>query len=188
MRHLLCNHCGHALSLSKKAQVPTLWHAKAGPAQGVGEPQSTYLWRCSESCGVSLNTHVLLSQDIRPFERLCLRDDQLFTAPFAHPVTDRLAAGVRVYMPHILGHFITCHWGPCYASIHRHVLVPLLDNVAALDYVLRSLVILPTPDVQVGQRGARIFPELLRRLGEVRSTAIREYLLEEFDWRESQPA
>lgn len=83
-------------------------------------------------------------------------------------------------MAQILHHFIICRRGGCYNSLYFNVIVPLLDSPEIVDYVLRTLVIHEGIGTAVGKTGARIFPELRRRLQRVKSERIHAYLAENF--------
>ena len=91
-----------------------------------------------------------------------------------------LVLTAKVFMPHILYHFIECGRFSCYNSILTNVLVPHLDSVAVLDYILKGAIVKPTQDVAVGKTGARIYTELWHRLNHVESAKIRKYLAENF--------
>ena len=84
-------------------------------------------------------------------------------------------------MPHILHHFIDCTWGACYNALYSNVLMPYLDSVDVVDWVLHSSVIHTAPDVVTGKTGARIYGELRWRLNGVQSEKIRQYLADNFD-------
>jgi len=86
-------------------------------------------------------------------------------------------------MPQILLHFISCYRGACYNSLYTAVLVPHLDRPELLDYILRSAAIGDGQEIFVGKSGARLFPELYRRLQGVTNKDIREYLVENFGQR-----
>ena len=83
-------------------------------------------------------------------------------------------------MPQIFYHYIECTWGACYNSLHPNCIVPYLDSVDVVDYVLRSPVIHDIGNVARSSTGARIYPELADRLKEVCSPAVVEYVRKNF--------
>lgn len=81
-------------------------------------------------------------------------------------------------MPFILSHFISCTWGPCYQTLYRKLLVPHLESVPVLDYVLRSPVVYDARATLIdGISTPKMYPELYSYLMRVRSAEIRDYLL-----------
>ena len=83
-------------------------------------------------------------------------------------------------MPFIFYHFIECTWGACYNSIFFNLLVPHLDSAAVLDYALRSPVIHGTAEVVEGVPKPKMYGQLHSRLMGVKSSIIREYLVDTF--------
>jgi hypothetical protein len=85
-------------------------------------------------------------------------------------------------MPFILSEFIACHFAPCFSSIHKHVLVPYLDNVGVLDYVLRSSVVYSASNAcdTNGIPMPKMYPELFTWLMDVESPVIQQYLVRTF--------
>jgi len=110
-------------------------------------------------------------------------------------------------MPLILHHFIKCHWGPCYMSLHKHAIVPHLDDALVLDYVLRTDVVIDCDGTRSGTlvgpgdpeerhqhvaelggtgTSPKMYDELYHFLGEVESPEIKRYLVETFGDRFGQ--
>jgi hypothetical protein len=83
-------------------------------------------------------------------------------------------------MPHVLHHFIEWSRFSCYNSVLTNVLVPHLDSVDVLDYVLKSPIVRPSGDSVLGKTGVRIYAEFRNRLNQVKSDKIRQYLAENF--------
>ena len=80
----------------------------------------------------------------------------------------------------ILIHFIECNRGYHYNSIFNEIIKPRFDSIEILEDVLRSSVIKNTSNVIIGDSGAKIYPELLKRLLLVDSEAVKLYLVKEF--------
>ena len=99
---------------------------------------------------------------------------------FWPPLTQRRVSTAKVFMPQILLHFIECGRFSCYNSILANVLIPYLDNVDIVDYVLKSPIVNPATDVVIGKSGAKIYAELRYRLNQVSSCKVRQYLTENF--------
>ncbi len=87
---------------------------------------------------------------------------------FWPPLSPNRARTAKVFMPHILHHFIECTWGGCYNALYLNVIVPHLDSADVVDYVLRSSAIHPAT------------AELRCRLNGAQSAKIRQYLSENF--------
>jgi hypothetical protein len=102
---------------------------------------------------------------------------------FFPPMTKSRIATAKVFMGHILCHFIQCGRGACYNSLYFNVLVPHLDSPEILDYVLRGGMVHDGPGVEVGRSGAKIYPELRHQIEKVASARIQEYLAENFSAR-----
>ncbi|HUZ06128.1 MAG TPA: hypothetical protein VMV89_01430, partial [Candidatus Paceibacterota bacterium] len=88
---------------------------------------------------------------------------------FWPPLSPNRMRTAKVFMPHILYHFIERTWGGCYNALYSNVIVPCLDSADVLDYVLHSSVVHPATDVASGKTGARIYSELRWRLNGVES-------------------
>jgi hypothetical protein len=99
---------------------------------------------------------------------------------FWPPLSPSRVRMAKVFMPHIRFHFIECTWGGCYNALYSNVLVPYLDSVGVVDYVLHCPVIHPSSDIVAGSTGARVYSELRHRLNGVQSEKIRQYFSENF--------
>ncbi len=139
-----------------------------------------YSWRCVDGCKPDLDTGVPATIDISAFERYAICDGKFRVSSVVRPLPAKLVAGVKVYMPQILYHFIECTWGGCFNSIYKNCLVPHLDSPEVVDYVLRTPVVKPCDDLLVGDNGARVYGELMSRLQGISSLAIADYLSREF--------
>lgn len=140
-----------------------------------------YAWACARECGNPIETGVAESADIQPFVAEGLNQGELATPIFTRPVPEVARAGVQVYMPQILYHFIECSWGACYNSIFQNALVPLLESESVVDFVLRTDVIRTYKgNVFDGVNGAKIYSELFGYLSRVESLEIRNYLRKNF--------
>ena len=85
---------------------------------------------------------------------------------------------IKSQMVNILKHFIECDKGWHYNTLFKSLLKPYLDNPLVLDFVLKSKAI--RGNEINGNSGAKIYPELLRRLEQVDSPKIKNYLKTEF--------
>jgi hypothetical protein len=139
-----------------------------------------YVWRCLLDCQPPLITGVVATEDITDFERAAVSRSTVDTGLFEHPVQAEHVPGVKVYMPFLLFHFISCGWGACYHSLFEHVIVPHLDSVEILDYVLRSRVVI---DPTVSEHEPKMYGELYDYLVRVESKFIRLYLSSQFGGR-----
>ena len=172
---LTCISCGAPLVVRSPLDGNYMWQCYAS------EDEEILRARC---IAPKLDTSVSSSEDIAPFQDCVFRNgilgfsfliesrDELLPAP--------LIPGAKVYMPHIVYHFVRCLWPACYLTLYRKVLVPHLDCPAVLDYVLRSNAIYQSPDMVTGRSGARIYAELHHYLRGVSSCAIQDYLQTEF--------
>jgi hypothetical protein len=144
-------------------------------------PTPHYTWSCPRQCLPEIDTGANAND---PFDEIDGAEQGNFefnATLFWPPLTQRRVLTAKVFMPHILYHFIECGRFSCYNSILENVLVPHLDSVAVLDYVLKSPVVHPAAgDVVVGKTGAKIYGELGHRLNQVKSPIIRKYLAENF--------
>jgi hypothetical protein len=141
--------------------------------------RKNYCWVCSNGCLPVLDTGVSTELDIQPFRGLVVQKQSVAIAA-ASDLGDEHAPGVRIYMPSLLYHFISCTWGGCYNGIYRNCLVPFLDSPEVVDYVLRSDVIRSSHFDGNRIREPRIFRELWNRLEGVSSPRISQYLKETF--------
>ncbi|WP_338359833.1 hypothetical protein [Yeosuana marina] len=85
---------------------------------------------------------------------------------------------IKSQMVNILKHFIECDKGWHYNAIFKSLIKPYLDNPLVLDFVLKSHAI--KGNEISGNSGAKIYAELLRRLEQVDSPKIKNYLKKEF--------
>jgi hypothetical protein len=139
-----------------------------------------YLWHCPEECLPVIDTGVPASEELDN-----LRRDEAGTmehngSHFFPPMTPSRIATAKVFMGHILCHFIQCGWATCYNALYFNVLVPHLDAPEVLDYVLQGGLVHDGPGVEVGKSGAKLYPELRSRLQRVASVRIRQYLADNF--------
>jgi hypothetical protein len=148
----------------------------------LAEEAGHHAWHCGSECSPPVDTKVPVSQDIQPFRRAGLSaSGGLHTAFFTRPIQAVFVPGTKVFMPFIVHHFIACTWGACYMSLFRNAIVPHLDTVEVLEYVLRSSVVVDdTADVQ-SRPPVKMYAELYRYLGQVESPAVREYLISQFE-------
>jgi hypothetical protein len=109
-----------------------------------------------------------------------VKDGQIVTPLFTRPFHSSIVPGAKVYMPFILCHSIECTGAACYNSIYLNLLVPHLDSVAVLDYVLRSSVVHGDAEVVDGVSKPQIYGELRSRLMDVKSSTIHQYLADTF--------
>ena len=144
------------------------------------ERAESYSWQCVNKCLPPIDTGVALSEDLTPFEQVGLKDGQIVTPLFTRPLPSSLVPGAKVYMPFILFHFIECTRGACYNSIFSNLLLLHLDNVAVLDYVLRSSVVHGDAKVVDGVSKPKMYGELHSRLKGVKSSTIHKYLADTF--------
>jgi len=145
------------------------------------EGLANYSWQCASKCLPPIDTGVALSEDIIPFEQAGLKDNEIFTPLFTRPLPMHLVAGAKVYMPFVLYHFIECTRGACYNSIYFNLLVPHLDSVSVLDYVLRSPVVHGDSEISADIPRPKMFDDLCSRLKAVKSPVIQRYLAENFE-------
>ena len=68
-------------------------------------------------------------------------------------------------------------------QIYNKFLVPHFDNVAVLDYVLRTPIVSGEEILKNGIPEPKMFGELLMRLKDVKSTKIHDYLVKTFSLR-----
>lgn len=139
-----------------------------------------YAWECPHHCLPAIDTGANTSESFDAFDGAEQGNVEFNATLFWPPLTQQRLLTAKVFMPHILYHFIECGRFPCYNSILTNVLVPHLDSVDVLDYVLKSPIVHPAGDVMAGKTGARIYAELRHRLNQVKSTKIRQYLADTF--------
>jgi|SRR5208337_1946509 len=140
------------------------------------EGVTNYSWQCAKKCLHPIDTGVALGEDIKLFEKAGLKDGEIFTPLFTRPMQPNHVPGAKVYMPFILYHFIECTRGACYNSIYFNFLVPYLDTVAVLDYILRSPVIHGGSETINDVPKPQIHGELHSRLMNVKAPTIHQYL------------
>jgi hypothetical protein len=134
-----------------------------------------YAWACPELCLPPIDTGVPATEELSdldgrsPVEIL-----------FSSTLTLTQIQTAKVYAPQILIHFIDCHTPGCYEQIYRKFLVPHFDNVLLLDYVLRTSIVKGEETFKDGIPQPKMYGELLRRLGNLGSPQIRDYLLKTF--------
>ena len=88
---------------------------------------------------------------------------------------------IRAQTVEVLIHFIQCTWGAHYNTQFEWVIKPFLCDVPALDFVLKSRVILENKsNVIIGITGAKIYPGLWDYLMRVDNEKIKDYLRIEF--------
>jgi hypothetical protein len=142
-----------------------------------------YAWQCAQGCLPPIDTGVSISEDIGPFEKAAVRNDDIDFSIFTRHLSAELVPGAKAYMLQILPHFIECTRGGCYNSIYNNLLAPHLDSPDVVDYVLRGPVIHGSPDLITGITGAKIFEQLLWCLKGVHSPNIRQYIQVTFEVR-----
>ena len=160
-RDLTCHACGNALLLLQ-----------------TGAPN--YRWGCPQNCLPALDTGVPSSEPLDELRRDESGTVEFNGSHFFPPLTKSRVATAKVFMPKIRYHFIECTWGACYNSLYSNVLVPHLDSVAVLDYVLRSPVVRGEVILKDGNPAPKIFHELFGRLRGVQSPRIQQYLADTF--------
>ena len=141
---------------------------------------TNYSWKCEVNCLETVDTGVPITEDIQPFKLVAVENGQLKIPEAARPSPPDRIPGLKVYMPQILHHFIECTWAGCYNSIYLNSIVPHLDSPSVVDYILRSPAIHGASASIAGRTGARIYGELLVRLGGVESERVQSYLRETF--------
>ena len=139
-----------------------------------------YLWECPHHCLPAIDTGVYAIEKFEEFDGAEHGNVEFNATLFRPPLTHTRLQTAKIFMPQILLHFIECGRFYCHNSILTTVLVPHLDNVDALDYVLKSEVVRLTGGVEIGKTGAKIYSELLNRLNQVSSSKVRQYLTENF--------
>ncbi len=159
---LACHHCGTELRLLREG-VPN------------------YAWECPNRCLPAVDTGVPATEQIASFDRAASQGIHRIYPECLSPIDRSSIPGAKVYMPHLLLHFIECRRGGCYNRIYLHCLVPHLDSPQVVDYVLRSSVIYDSPDCITGTTGAKIYSELLRQLRAVKSSVTHKYLRDTVD-------
>jgi hypothetical protein len=94
---------------------------------------------------------------------------------------EEIVAEIQTQMIDILNHFIECTWGAHYNTIYDKLIQPYLADSNTLDYFLRSEIIDESKgNIVIGKTGAKIFPDLYKRLIRVQSREVRSYLKSEF--------
>ena len=99
-----------------------------------------------------------------------------------------LATAVRNYIAVYLANFIQYAWGSQMQRLFKNFIILYLDDLNALQIVLKSKVIKPDKDnTVISKNNYKIFPELYNYLMRVHSTEIRNFLRLEFpklyrDW------
>ncbi len=156
-----CHQCGNLLTL-------------------IREGLPNYSWQCPNRCLPPVDSGVPSSESFDPVAGAESGNVEFNASLFWPTLSPNRVRTAKVFMPHILHHFIECTWGGCYNALYSNVIVPHLDSTDVLDYVLRSSAIHSATDVEKGTTGARIYAELRRRLNCVPSAKIRQYLSENF--------
>ena len=146
----------------------------------IREGLPNYSWQCPNRCLPRVDTGVPSSESLDPVPGAESGNVEFNASLFWPSLSPDRVRTAKVFMPHILHHFIECTWGACYNALYSNVIVPHLDSADVLDYVLRSSAIHSGTDVETGTTGARIYAELRRRLNGVQSAKIRQYLSENF--------
>ena len=150
----------------------------------IREGLPNYSWQCPNHCLPPVDTGVSTSEAFDPVEGAESGNVEFNASLFWPPLSPNRARAAKVFMPHILHHFIECTWGGCYNALYLNVIVPHLDSAEVVDYVLRSSTIHPATNVVTGKTGARIYAELRCRLNGAQSAKIRQYLSENFNVNE----
>lgn len=143
-----------------------------------------YSWQCPSHCLPPIDTGVPTNETFDPVEGAESGDVEFNASLFWPPLSPNRVRTARVFMPHILYHFIECTRGGCYNALYSNVIVPHLDSIPVVDYVLHSSAIQPTADVVAGKTGSQVYAELRQRLNGVQSEKIRQYLSENFKTNE----
>src|SRR5437762_8936873 len=125
---------------------------------------TNYSWQCASRCLPPVDTGVPTREVFDPIEGAESGNVEFNASLFWPPLLPNRVRTAKVFMPHILHHFIECTWGGCYNALCSNVIVPHLDSVHVLDYVLRSSAIHPTAETVTGKTGAVIYTELRWRL------------------------
>jgi hypothetical protein len=146
----------------------------------VREDVPNYFWRCPNKCVPNIDTGVSSGEPLDELQPDESGTVEFNASHFFPPLTRSRVATAKVFMAHILHHFIVCSWGGCYNSLYFNVLVPFLDSPDIVDYVLRGPIVREGISMETGKTGAKIYPELRARLQGVESSRIRDYLAENF--------
>jgi hypothetical protein len=144
------------------------------------EAIENYSWQCAAKCLPTIDTGVAVGTSLACFERDAIKDGEISTPFFTRPVPSSHLSGAKVYLPFILYHFIECNYAACYNSIYQNLLVPHLDSISVLDYVLRTPVVEGFSESLKGIPQPKMFSELYFRLLNVKSPVIQQYLNDTF--------
>jgi hypothetical protein len=139
---------------------------------------SNYAWVCADKCLPPVDTGVPADEELAD-----LQGRSPVEIIFSDKLSDVQIKTLKVYSPQILIHFIDCHTPGCYMQIYNKFLVPHFDNVAVLDYVLRTPIVSGEEILKNGIPEPKMFGELLMRLKDVKSTKIHDYLVKTFGLR-----
>lgn len=139
-----------------------------------------YSWQCPNHCLPPIDTGVSVNEIFEVIEGAESGNVEFNASLFWPPLSPNRVRTAKVFMPHILYHFIECNRGGCYNALYSNVIVPYLDSTDVLDYVLHTSFVHPNADTAQGKTDALIYPELRRRLDGVQSEKIRQYLAENF--------
>ena len=139
-----------------------------------------YSWQCPNHCLPPVDTGVSTNKVFDPVEGAESGNVEFNASLFWPPLSPNRVRTAKVFMPHILHHFIECTRGGCYNALYSNVIAPHLDSPDVVDYVLRSSAIQPNTDMMMGKTGARIYAELHLRLNGVQSEKVRQYLANNF--------
>jgi hypothetical protein len=86
-----------------------------------------YRWQCPRQCQTAIDTGVPIGKPSDDLQRDTSDMVEFNASRFFPPTTKSRIATAKVFMPHILHHFIECTRGGCYNSLYFNVLVPRLD-------------------------------------------------------------
>jgi hypothetical protein len=161
-------------------QKPLICHKCETLLVLIREGLPNYSWQCPKHCLQPVDIGVSANEIFDSIEDAESGNVEFNASLFWPPLSPNRVRTAKVFMPHILYHFIECNRGGCYNALYSNVIVPYLDSVDVVDYILRSSVIGLTPDVLTGKTGARIYSELRHRLNGVRSEKVRQYFSENF--------
>jgi hypothetical protein len=146
----------------------------------IREGLTNYSWQCPDRCLPPVDTGVPASEAFDSVEGAESGKVEFNASLFWPPLSPNRVRTAKVFMLHILHHFIGCTRGGCYNALYSNVIVPHLESTDVVDYVLRSSAIHQTKDALTGKTGARIYAELFSRLNGVQSGKIRQYFSENF--------
>ncbi|MBD3166384.1 hypothetical protein GF324_07290 [bacterium] len=126
----------------------------------------TYKWVCDKRCDIHLDTKIEKNYSVNMLSERLLKQGKedssirIETAFIMRPILDLHIKGIRIFMPQILYHFIECTWFACYYRIYENVIVPYLDDVEVLAYVLNTNVVREDTGAWIGKTGGKMYSEL----------------------------